>query len=301
MTTTPDPVSVALWAVNLGRPLNGLKAWAAGIEAKMTEAKAAGAEILVVPEYASEQWLSFKPEGLKATEEIAWLADRADEALALVAPLAERHGLALLAGTMPARHNGGFRNRAWMFLPDGRAIAQDKLCLTPGEHDPEGWYLEPGETLRLIDWRGLRIAIMICLDIELPAMSAILARHEPDLILVPSMTSSLAGYSRVFGCAKARAVEVMAAVCAVGVVGATPGATQNPANTSGCAVFLPCEPALGYDGVFASTAPVDGAEGDGPFLVARDIPLDRIAKLRRGEAQVWPGAWRADGIDVQPA
>jgi predicted amidohydrolase len=273
----------------------------------MVVAKNDGADILVMPEYAAEQWLSFAPQGLAPDKEISWLAERAPEAYEVLAPLAARHGIALLAGTMPVaapKAEPGqppYLNRAWLFLPDGRAIAQDKLCLTPGEHDPESWYLEPGETLRMIEWRGLKIAIMICLDIELPAMSAVLARHEPDLILVPSMTSSLAGYSRVFGCAKARAIEVMAAVCAVGVVGGTPGSASNPTNTSGCAVFLPCEPTLGYDGVFASLAPVDSAEGDGPFLVARDIPVDRIAELRRGEAQVWPGAWRADGIDVQPA
>lgn len=298
MSSIPDPVSVALWAVNLGRPLNGLKAWVAGIETRMAQAKSAGAEILVMPEYAAEQWLSFKPGGLGATEEIAWLADRSDEALGLMAPLAGRHGLALLAGTMPARCNGGFRNRAWMFLPDGRSVAQDKLCLTPGERDPAGWSLEPGDTLRLVRWRGLRIAIVICLDIELPALSAILARHQPDLVVVPSMTSSLSGYSRVFGCARARAVEVMTAVCAVGVVGAAPGSTQNAANLSGCSVFLPCEPALGHDGLLAHVDPVDGADDDGPFLVVNDIPVDTIARLRRGEAQVWPGSWRADGVTV---
>ncbi len=109
-------------------------------EAKMAEAAEAGAKILIMPEFASEQWLSFKPEGLKPTEEIGWMADQAPDAVALLNPLPEKYGVALLAGSMPWRVDGrsgdGFRNRAWLLLPDGRAVPQDKMALTPGEQDP---------------------------------------------------------------------------------------------------------------------------------------------------------------------
>ena len=54
---TPDTITLALWATNLGRPLNGLDAWAARVDARMAEAAAAGARMLVMPEYACEQWL----------------------------------------------------------------------------------------------------------------------------------------------------------------------------------------------------------------------------------------------------
>src|SRR3546814_3572620 len=58
---TLAPFSLALWATNLATPLNGLEAWAAHVEAKLAEAAAAGAKLLVMPEYACEAWLSFKP------------------------------------------------------------------------------------------------------------------------------------------------------------------------------------------------------------------------------------------------
>src|SRR3546814_13551925 len=69
------------------------------------------------------------------------------------------------------------------------------------------------------------------------------------------MTAKLSGYSRVFSCAKARAIELLCAVAATGVIGRAPGSTQNPTNVSACAVYLPCEPSLGMDGVLGPTAP----------------------------------------------
>lgn len=97
-------------------------------------------------------------------------------------------------------------------------LTQDKLCLTPFEKDPEDWNLSPGSELRIFKLNGYRIVVLICLDIEMPALSAKLASFDIDLILVPSMTLKPAGYHRVFGCAKARAVELLAAVAAVGVI-----------------------------------------------------------------------------------
>jgi predicted amidohydrolase len=125
-----------------------------------------------------------------------------------------------------------------------------------------------------------------------------LAPLQPDLILVPSMTGKLSGYSRVFSCAKARAVELMCAVGACGTVGRAPGTTQNPTNVSACALYLPCEPSLGMSGELDAVAPRGEDEGDGPLLIARDIPFAEIRRLREAGAEVWPGAWRADHIAI---
>jgi hypothetical protein len=113
------------------------------------------------------------------------------------------------------------------------------------------------------------------------------------------MTGKLSGYSRVFGCAKARAVELMCAVGATGTTGCAPGTTQNPSNVSACALYVPCEPSLGLTGVLGATPPTGGEEaGDGPLLMVRDIPFAEIRRLRESGAEVWPGAWRADHIAI---
>jgi predicted amidohydrolase len=293
---TLAPFSLALWATNLSTPLNGLGAWAAHVEAKMAEAAAAGAKLLVMPEYAAEAWLSFKPEGLTSDKEIAWMAGQAPSALELLRDLPARHGIGLLAGTMPWPVEEGFSNRAWLLLPDGRAIAQDKLSLTPGEQEPDYWNLTPGNELHIVEWEGLRIATLICLDVEMPALSVLLAPQAPDLILVPSMTHRLSGHSRVSGCAKARAVELVCAVGTAGLIGRSPGTTLNHSNVGACALYLPCEPSLGMHGVLEAIPPLAEHEADGPMMLAQDIPFGEIRRLRETGAEVWPGAWRADHV-----
>src|SRR3546814_4777301 len=79
------------------------------------------------------------------------MAEQAPAALDLLRQLPARHDVDLLAGTMPWETGAGFTNRAWLLLPDGRAVGQDKLSLTPGEQDPESWNLVPGDALRIVE------------------------------------------------------------------------------------------------------------------------------------------------------
>lgn len=303
MSLPVETLTVALWAANLARPLNGIAGWAAEVDARMGEAREGGARLLVLPEYACAQWLSFAPAGLAHDREIAWMAGQGVAALAAVAPLARRHGMALLAGSMPVARvaNGGIEyvNRAWLILPDGRILWHDKLALTPGERNPDGWALATGDRVRVIEWEDLRLSMLICLDIEMPALAARVAGLDLDLVLVPSMTAQRSGYHRVFDCAKARAVELQAIVCAVGAVGTLEFLrNRRETNVSGAAVFLPCEPPLGHAGVAGRIGPWDAVEGAGPLLIARDLPVGAVRRLRRGEAEVWPGAWTADHVVI---
>lgn len=294
-----DGLSISLWAVNLGRKLSGRDEWLSNVEQKLVEAKQAGSSGLIMPEWVSEQWLTYAPGSIAAHEELAFMAE---EGAAMIEPLTEmarRHGMYLLAGSWAGDNGkGGFNNRGHVFFPDEREpFMQDKFCLTPGEQDPAAWNCGVGGSFRTFDWNGYKAAFVICLDIEMPALSAAIARNVPDLdiLFVPSMTEKLSGYSRVFGCAKARAVELLTVVCAVGCIGATPLSPPRP-NVSGCSIFTPCEEALGFTGLFAEEKPVSAHEGLGPVLHARNIPVDTVRKLRTGGAEVWPGAWKADHI-----
>jgi len=305
-TAPPADLTVALWATDLARPLNGIDAWTAAVDARMAEARAEGAELFLMPEYASAQWLSFAPQDLPPDQEVPWMAAQAPAALAAVRPLAAKHGMALLPGTMPwtldpAPASGPAEvNRAWLILPDGTLHAQDKLCLTPGEKDPLSWHLTVGQTLPLVRWRGLTLATAICLDVELPALAAKLAPHQPDLLLVPSMTEKLAGFHRVNSCARARAVELQAAVLACGCIGDAVTGKPREGNTGGAAVYLPSEPELGHLGVVAETGAMAKSDGAGPLLIHR-LPLAQMAALRSGGAEVWPGAWTAEAVEILPA
>src|SRR3712207_6292903 len=166
-----ETLSVALWATNLEIPAGSLPAWLAFIEARMMEVRAAGCRLLMLPEFACAQWLSFAPAGLPLAQQVSWLASVANEALTALRPLSAKHDVALLPGTMPhglpdrAGQPTRYVNRAWLFLPNGQEFFQDKICLTPSEQNPEGWSLTPGEQVNIVEWEGLRLSIIICLDV----------------------------------------------------------------------------------------------------------------------------------------
>ncbi len=283
-------LAMRLWATNLAardRP-KSLDAWLARVERHASEAKRAGAELLVMPEYACLEWLTFAPP-LALTEEVPWLAARADDALPQLSAIAGAHDIALLAGTMPqpiAHGERALANRAVVLLPDGTIASQDKMALTPWERDDEAWLLEPARALRIVRWRGMRIAISICFDVEAPALAAAQLEAGVDLLVVPSMTLSRAGYVRVFTCAKARAVELACPVAVVGAVGTVALSGRDESNVSGAALYVPCEP--GHDdGVLASIGPFETHDGDGPVLDV-EAPIGACRKLRDGGSEVWP-------------
>jgi len=288
---------IALWSYNLGRAPETVQALAGQIEEGMKRASSEGARLLVLPEYLIECCLAFKPVGLAPSREMDFLAGVGEELLPLIGPLAEKYGLSVLAGTMPARKQEGLTNTAVLLTADGREIRQDKLCLTPFEQSSGTWELIPGNELRVFELDGLKMAILICLDVEMPALSSLLAQQDLDLLLVPSMTEMHSGYHRVFGCAKARAVELMCAVAVCGVVGRSKGTTQNDTNVSGAALYLPCEEEFGFKGIAAEIAPTGGEQGEEPYLV-KNVPFEQLRNLKAGKAEVWPGAWTADHVRV---
>jgi predicted amidohydrolase len=278
-----------------------LAAWVAGVETRMAEAQAAGARLLVMPEFACAQWLAFAPLGLRIDQQVGWLATITEPALSALRPLVAYYGVALLPGTMPfAAAPASYLNRAWLLLPDGTSFAQDKICLTPSEQNPEGWLLTPGSTVNVITWGVLRIAIVVCLDVEFIALWARLAKLDLDLIVVPAKTDMISGYFRVFGCAKARAIELQTVVCAVGAVGSPLGHPALDTVVGGAAAFLPCELSLSHNGIAAAFEPHAASTGLSPLLIAYDLPVGHCRRIRHGaaEAEVCPGSWSADAIVI---
>jgi predicted amidohydrolase len=292
-------MKVGVWAVNLAYPVTSIEDWAKLVERQVVEAKGEGAEVFLMPEYSATHWLHLFQRGLPGPEQLSRLSAYAPAATVLMADIAVKHDILLVSGTFPVSRpelDPPLSNRAHIHFPDGRLLSQDKLCLTPFEKEPHDWNLSSGDTLTVFEWRGYRMAVVICLDIELPALSARMAGLDIDLLLVPSMTVKLTGYHRVFSCARARAVELMTAVAAVGTIAGAPECEQ---EIGGASFFVPAEEQFGSTGVLAEIAPSYTAEGAGPLLVC-DLPLDKIHSLRRGgKAEVWPGAWKADHLIVK--
>ena len=96
--------------------------------------------------------------------------------------LAARHTLAIAYG-YPERTPEGIYNAAQCIGPDGALAHHQKLAIPPGRE--QGHYL-PGAGTTLFDWRGVRIAVLICYDIEFTEPARHVAGQGAELILVPT-------------------------------------------------------------------------------------------------------------------
>jgi predicted amidohydrolase len=190
------------WTFDVGTTEDHVEAMASRVEQSWDS----GADIVLFPEYS---WAALP--GCKDVREMAamfWctIMPRLQQRLA-------RPGKMVVLGTAPCITDGELRNRA-PILVNGELIVQDKLYLTPWEKEFSG-----GKTLHLIHFGGLRIAVIICLDIEIPELSVQLRGQGVDLILVPSATETMLGSERVTRCASARSVELGCVVVVSPVVG----------------------------------------------------------------------------------
>lgn len=296
-----DTITIAHWVANLSLPVSSLEDWANLVKKQLEKAAAEKADILLAPEHMAEQWMHFAPEGLALTAETDWIADGMKQIMPAIQQAVKDTGVALVIGSTSYHHEktGNCRNRAWMLFPDREPLFHDKLVLTPSEQDPEGWTFEKGDHVPVFTWRGFKMALIICLDVEMPALGHILAQQDLDLLLVPSMTMKVAGYHRVFSCARARAVELMTAVAVVGCIGGAKkyGKGRETYN-GGAAVYIPSEEVFGHTGVFTDMPVHNSADGAGDMLVSRDIPLKKIRDVRHGKPEAWPGPFDASHVKM---
>lgn len=300
-----EHVSIDLWAANLEPVVPDLATWLAGLDVRVAQTAARGGYMLVLPEFACAQWLSFAPIDLPTENTMGWLFECGEIALDAIAEMSVRHGVSILAGAIPfaaGLKNGvpTYFNRAWLITPDGTRHTQDKLSLTPLEAQGAGGITVHGETINVIEWNGLRIAMIVCLDSEFTHLWSRLGQLNLDLVIIPAKTDMITGYNRVFSCARARAIELQTAVCVLGAVGVPFGQPNTDTGVGGASVFLPCDVGVALDGIHTSLAPQTAAMMTDHVLIATDIPVGACRRLRNGlaEAEVCPAIWTADHLVV---
>lgn len=188
-----------------GFPAESPSAYAAEVTRLIRESWDTGADLTVLPEFT---WMGLEP--LVKTEssaisvyqiisELFW-----QTLLPQIQSELPANDKAVVMGTVPffdACTNSVY-NRA-PILTAGRIHYQDKLHLTPWENA-----FRPGQALHLWSFQGFKVAVIICLDIEIPEISSQLRGSGVDLILCPSATETILGVERVDRCASARAVEL---------------------------------------------------------------------------------------------
>ena len=108
-----------------------------------------------------------------------------------VAALARRHGVAIHYG-WPEAADGALYNAAQCFGPDGARLGgHRKLAIPPGW---EREHFTPGAGCMPFEWRGLRIATLICYDAELGECVRHVARMGAQLVLAPTALGAQWGW-----------------------------------------------------------------------------------------------------------
>jgi predicted amidohydrolase len=182
----------------------------------------------------------------------------------------------VVLGTVPYLTENGIANRAIIYA-DGEFIFQDKLCTTPWESQ-----VSPGHNLYVIDYSGIKCAIFICLDIEIPILAEKLKhRGDIDMILVPSATENLLGVERIARCASARAVELSTAVVTCALLGAQLDNAFIDRNIGRAALYLPSLQEFSVEERMIETELFESGEHKVRFEI--DTALLRQARSSQGQ------------------
>ncbi|QHG63483.1 carbon-nitrogen hydrolase family protein [Pseudomonas putida] len=260
------------------------------LQALCAEAVAEDAQLLLLPEYAglvlSGQLPAEQRGDLKGS--ITGIQPLIEPWLALCDGIARRWGIYLQPGSLPVLDlDGQYRNRAWLFGPEGVLGYQDKLMMTRFER--EQWGIAAGNGLQVFDTDLGRLGILICYDNEFPMLARRLAEGGADLILAPSCTDTEAGYHRVRIGAQARALENQIAVLQSPTVGMAPWSPALDENIGRAGLFVPPDHGMPGDGVVALSGAMSAVSSQ--WLVC-EVDLDEVRRVRQ-EGQVftrrdWP-------------
>ncbi|WP_031432755.1 carbon-nitrogen hydrolase family protein [Methylomarinum vadi] len=238
------------------------------------EAVAEQAELLLFPEYASMELASLFPEEVYSSlaEQLKALQTLLPDYLKLYRELAAKHDIYIQAGTFPVKVESGYRNRAYLFTPDGEFDFQEKLMMTRFEN--EHWLIEAGQDIRVFDTRFGKLGINVCYDSEFPHYARQMVERGASLILVPSCTDTRAGYYRVrIGC-QARALENQCYVVQSPLVGDAEWSEAVDVNCGAAGVYTPVDRGFPDDGVLAV------GEFNKAQWVYADLDLAKMERVR---------------------
>ncbi|MBN8932268.1 MAG: carbon-nitrogen hydrolase family protein [Rhizobium pusense] len=267
------------------------EAYTAHLSAVVREAKSEGAELLLLPEYSAMTLTGQLPPDIRSDlhRSIEEIQPMIPSWVELCDELARQHQILFQPGSAPVKDpDGKFRNRAWLFGPDGLIGYQDKQIMTRFER--EQWNIHAGvEGLKAFNTQIGRLGILICYDNEFPMLGRRLAELGVELVLAPSCTDTLAGAYRVRIGAQARALENQYAVLSSPTAGEAPWSPAVDENRGRAALYVPSDYGMPASGIVAESE--SDAVTQSSLLIA-DIDLAAVARLRT-EGQVatrrdWP-------------
>ena len=251
----------------------------AHVEALVQKAAGQGAELIIFPELASTGLLAAITDHAVTTKTVQsdyWniLPAFTGDLVAGLKRIAAEHGIIVAGGSHNrVAENGSLRNTAYLVRPDGRVESQDKLHLTPQEHDLGA---RGGDDLLTTRIGPFTAGLLICADIQFPELARYLVHKGADLILCPSLTWNRRGVHRVRTGCQARAIENQLYVVMSPLVGSSGLPADAPMHAVGRALVTgPVDKTTGKnDGVMGIT------EGTGEEILLTELDHDLLLASR---------------------
>jgi predicted amidohydrolase len=158
------------------------------LDATAARARAQGADLLIAPEMGLTGYAI-------GAERVAALAEPRDGPLAqAVAATAQRHGIAIAYGYPEQNPAGQPFNAAQFIAPDGARLAHYRKTHLFGDLD-RAQFSAGDAASQAFTWRGWRLGLLICYDVEFPEAVRGLALQGADAVLVP--TANMMGFDEV--------------------------------------------------------------------------------------------------------
>lgn len=232
--------------------LENWKSYEQKIERWVVDAISQDAKILLFPEYFSMELASLfgQPIYSSLSKQLAAMQSLHADFIELFTSLAKQYQCIIQAGTFPVLiESESYRNRAYLFMPDGQFDYQDKLMMT--RFEKEQWLIEGGQDIKYFNTEFGKIAINICYDSEFPLIARQQVESGCVLILVPSCTDTVAGYHRVkIGC-QARALENQCYVVQASLVGDASWSEAVDVNVGAAAIYTPVDRGFPDNGILS--------------------------------------------------
>jgi predicted amidohydrolase len=223
------------------------QAYADKIRRLVKTAKISHSDLLGFAEYAGVELFSWIPGTLE--QQFAETQKYIDDYITLYQSLAKEYQLYIQPGSIPVKVGTHYKNRAYFFCKNGEVSFQDKIILTPSEIMTG--LLVPGHELQLFQTDFGKVGIAICYDSEFPMLTHALVNAGANLIVVPSCTETLYGYTRVSVSCRARAIENQCYVANSYLIGSFAACDFFSDHVGHAGVYSPADVGCPIDGIVA--------------------------------------------------
>jgi len=221
------------------------------VQAQVAEAVKNKAEILLYPEYGSIELVSLMDHWTQKNlhKQLDEIQKYRDDFFSVYQNAAKLHQVVNVAPSFPYKlENGEFRNRAYVFFPDGSSDYQEKTMMTRFEN--EEWKITKGDgVLKVFEYRNFKFGINICYDVEFADFALKLCQNGAEMIFVPSCTETHKGMNRVHIGARARALENQCYVIVSQTINKVDYSEAIDFNTGKVAFYSTCDIGFPDDGI----------------------------------------------------